>query len=123
MDEGKDCILIGDILKQERLRLGYTREQIAERPDIGTRYLTAIENNEKKPKFDVLYRLIRGIGISADTIFYPENRCETDETKRLIRLLQNCAPRDRRLVIALTDTPVDTRQKETPNHEEDKGAT
>ncbi len=60
MVDHNDKFLIGDILKQERLQRGYTRDQIAERADIGTRYLIAIENDEKKPKFDVLCRLVPG---------------------------------------------------------------
>ena len=87
----KDSILIGDILKQERLRLGYTRDQIAERADIGIRYLIAIENDEKKPKFDVLARLIRAMGMDSDKFFYPDLTDEEDESARLVRLLQNCS--------------------------------
>lgn len=123
MVERKGNILIGDILKQERLRLGYTREQIAERADIGTRYLIAIENDEKKPKFDVLYRLIRAIGMAPGKLFYPELE-EDDESCRLVRLLQSCNDRDRELIAAMIDTLVDSREKQTTEtKKEGEGAT
>lgn len=121
MADCADKFLIGDILKQERLRLGYTREQIAERAEIGARYLIAIENNEKRPKIDVLCRLIRSLGMSSDKIFWPELDSEDDEGRRLMRLIQNCDTKDQKLIAAMVDTLIDTRakeyleQKEVPN--------
>lgn len=46
-DEFKGC---GMQLRAERERLGYTRDQAAERADITSRYLAAIELGEKIPK-------------------------------------------------------------------------
>lgn len=107
-------IKIGAILKEERLKLGYTRDQIAERADIGTRYLIAIENDEKKPKFDVLYRLLHSLGISADKLFYPKITGNDDEDYlHLVRLLQSCNERDYKVVTAMIDTLVDTRRIES----------
>ena len=60
----------GHILKEIRQKNGYTREQVAERAGISTRYLSAIENEQREPSYDVLYRLFHSLGISADTIFY-----------------------------------------------------
>lgn len=119
----RENIHIGNILKQERLRLGYTRDQIAERADIGIRYLIAIENDEKKPKFDVLYRLIRAVGLDPDKLFYPDLSGGEDESNRLIRLLQNCSDRDRKLIAAMIDTLVDTREKESPDTEKEREST
>lgn len=115
MADTSEKIKIGTILKEERLKLGYTRDQVAERADIGVRYLIAIENDEKKPKFDVLYRLLRSLGISADKLFYPETTGNGDaEYLRLARLLQICNERDRKVVAAMIDTLVDTRRGECP---------
>ena len=57
-DEFKGC---GMQLRAERERLGYTRDQAAERADITSRYLAAIELGKKIPKADVLVKLIRGM--------------------------------------------------------------
>ena len=57
-DEFNGC---GMQLRAERERLGYTRDQAAERADITSRYLAAIELGEKIPKADVLVKLIRGM--------------------------------------------------------------
>ena len=111
MVDHNDKFLIGDILKQERLQRGYTRDQIAERADIGTRYLIAIENDEKKPKFDVLCRLVRAIGLAPGRLFYPELEEKDDESN----------DRDRKLVAAIIDTLVDTRKQTLVNKDEREG--
>lgn len=63
---------LGSILKAAREKSGITIEALAERAEITERYLYRIENEGKKPSFDVLYKLIRELSISADSIFYPE---------------------------------------------------
>lgn len=58
-DEFKGC---STQMRAERERLGYSREQIAERAHISPRYLAAIELGEKIPKADVMVRIIRAMG-------------------------------------------------------------
>lgn len=58
-DEFNGC---GMQMRAERERLGYTREQVAERAHITPRYLAAIELGTKIPKADVMVRIIRSMG-------------------------------------------------------------
>lgn len=55
----KEPETLGEILKTARMRADITMETLAERVDITERYLYRIENEGKKPSFDVLYKLIR----------------------------------------------------------------
>lgn len=41
----------GHILKDIRMKRGYTREQLPERVGISTRYLSAIENEQREPSY------------------------------------------------------------------------
>jgi transcriptional regulator with XRE-family HTH domain len=91
---------LGSILKVARNAKGLTREQLAETINITPRYLMSIENENKKPSYDVLFRLIRELSISADTIFYPENHYTNTRVEQLVRLLYLCD--DRELNIATT---------------------
>ena len=100
-DEFKGC---GMQLRAERERLGYTRDQAAERADITSRYLAAIELGEKIPKADVLVKLIRGMGASANTVIYASQQEADDECERLARLFLQCTPRERKLIAAIIDT-------------------
>ena len=98
---------LGKILKREREKTGYTREQIAERAKIGVRHLAAIENEQRMPSAKVLLRLIRAIGISADLLAYPErtpdNTEEVRETNQIIRLIHICDRRARRAAKAMLE--------------------
>lgn len=98
----------GHILKEIRQKNGYTREQVAERAGISTRYLSAIENEQREPSYDVLYRLFHSLGISADTIFYPnENKADNSDAEQIKRLYLECSDRDRRIIKNLLDTMLD----------------
>lgn len=98
---------LGEILKREREKAGYTREVIAERAKIGVRHLAAIENEQRMPSAKVLLRLIRAIGISADLLAYPEgtpdNTEEVRETNQIIRLIHICDRRARRAAKAMLE--------------------
>ena len=110
-DEFNGC---GMQLRAERERLGYTRDQAAERADITSRYLAAIELGEKIPK--VLVKLIRGMGASANTVIYASQQEADDECERLARLFLQCTPRERKLIAAIIDTILDQhRQEDTPD--------
>ena len=51
----------GRTLKDIRTKRGYTREQLAERVGISTRYLSAIENEQREPSYNVLYHLFHSL--------------------------------------------------------------
>ncbi|KAF0224447.1 MAG: XRE family transcriptional regulator [Erysipelotrichaceae bacterium] len=81
---------LGDVLKEARKYKGLTREQLSEIINITPRYLMSIENENKKPSYDVLFRLIRKLGLSADAIFYPEQESNNTQNRNLNRLLSLC---------------------------------
>ncbi|WP_313559004.1 helix-turn-helix domain-containing protein [Ruminiclostridium cellobioparum] len=103
--ELKDFDRLGSILKAARKTKGLTREQLAETLKITPRYLMSIENENKKPSYDVLFRLIRELGISADTIFYPERESTSSEIEMINRRLYLCDER-RLKVIGATVTAI-----------------
>lgn len=91
----KEPETLGEILKTARMRADITMETLAERVDITERYLYRIENEGKKPSFDVLYKLIRELAIPADSIFYPEKPSKDSEIENLVRMLYGCNERSR----------------------------
>ena len=95
----KDFDRLGDIIKDSRLNQKLTREQLSEKINITTRYLMSIENENKKPSYDVLLHLIRELDISADKIFYPENTISQSEQEQLL-LLNRCDRHELNVIIA-----------------------
>jgi transcriptional regulator with XRE-family HTH domain len=98
--EHNNLDILGNVIKTARKARGLTREQFAEIINITPRYLMSIENENKKPSYDVLFRLIRELGISADKIFYPEKPYEDTKFEQLIRLLRHCDNRELNIVTA-----------------------
>ena len=91
---------LGDIIKNAREKAGITIEALANKVDITERYLYRIENENKKPSYDVLYKLIRELSISPDLIFYPEKPSKDSEVENLLRQLSDCDDRSLQVIKA-----------------------
>ena len=109
----KDALItngLGVKLRAARIAADLTKELVAERADINSRYLSAIEKGEKTPSAEVVFRIIRAIGISADMIAYPERDVSDSEDAQLVRLIHSCDVRDRRAVKAMVNALLDTKE-------------
>lgn len=92
--------MLVSVVKSARLRKQLTRKQLAEKLKISQRHLTAIENEEQKPSFDLLFLLIRELCISSDMIFYPEQQNSSPELEELEYLLRQCNSNELRFIIS-----------------------
>ena len=99
---------LGRIIKTARENAGITIEALASKVDITERYLYRIENEGKKPSFDVLHKLVRELNISADSIFYPEKPSKDSEVENLLRMLSACDERSWEVVKATAKALIDT---------------
>lgn len=84
--------ILGDVIKTARQRSGITMEELAYKVGVTERYLYRIENENKKPSFDVLFQLIRELSIFPDEIFYPEMNNVNLDLEQLIRMLYTLDP-------------------------------
>lgn len=82
--------ILGDVIKAARQRSGITMEELAYKVGVTERYLYRIENENKKPSFDVLFRLIRELSIAPDAIFYPEKDITNHTLEQLVHALYTC---------------------------------
>ena len=94
--DGQITERLGAILRELREEKGLTREELAERSETGLRHVAAIELGEKNPSVDTLYRLIRGIEVSSDRVFYPEQ-------ESIIHLISTCSPEQKKLILAFVE--------------------
>lgn len=99
---------LGDIIKSAREKADITIEALAYKVGITERYLYRIENEGKKPSFDVLYKLIRELSISPDLIFYPEKPSKDSEVENLLRMLSDCDERSLEVIKATVKALIDT---------------
>ena len=106
---------LGDVIKQARQKSGLTMKELAFRVDITPRYLYRIENEGKKPSYDVLYKLIRELSITSDSIFYPERSTKDSEVENLIRRLYNCDERSLEVIKATAIALINTAKPNDDN--------
>lgn len=98
----------GNVIKSAREKAGITVEALAEKIGITERYLYRIENEGKKPRYDVLYKLIRELSIDPNEIFYPEKQSEDSEIGHLLRTLAECDNRALQVVKATIQALIDS---------------
>ena len=77
-----------------------TMESLANRVGVTERYLYRIENEGKKPSYDILKLLVRELAIPGDLIFYPEKVFQDPELEYLLRRLCICDSRSLAVVKA-----------------------
>jgi len=103
---------LGDTIKSARKNINITMEALANNVGITERYLYRIENEKKKPSFDVLYKLIRELAMSADAIFYPEKPSMDSQIEDLVRSLYNCDDQSIKVVRATVKSLLENQSKE-----------
>lgn len=107
-----DTDILSSVIKSARENADITIEALAAKIDISERYIYRIENEQKRPSFNVLYKLIRALAINSDLIFYPEKPCKDTEIEDLIRMLYNCDERSMEIIKATVKAALDSQSKE-----------
>ena len=74
----QERVAMGQRLRQQRNRLGLTREQFAELADIGTGYYGQIEVGTSQMSIDTLMKVARTSRLSMEYILFGEEGGETD---------------------------------------------
>ena len=101
--------LFGQIIKDARQAAGLTQDDLAEQSGVTTRYIMTIENENRQPSMKVLFKLIRALKISADTIFYPEIQHADKKKEHLIHMIQLCDERETKVAAATIRALLDTK--------------
>ena len=99
----------GQTIKDARQAAGLTQEGLAEQAGVTTRYIMAIENENKQPSMKMLFKLIRALKISADTIFFPEIQHTDKKKEHLIHMIQLCDERNLQIATATIKALLDTK--------------
>ena len=81
MDEKKQInIVVGQNIKREREKAGYTQERFSELVGIGPKSLSAIERGTVGVSLSLLLRVAKLLGVTTDCILLPEqNNNDVDD--------------------------------------------
>ena len=107
-----DTDILSSVIKSARENADITIEALAAKIGISERYIYRIENEQKRPSFNVLFRLIRALAINSDLIFYPDKPCKDTEIEDLIRMLYNCDERSMEIIKATVKAALESQTQE-----------
>ena len=96
--EKVDISYMGPVFKKYRLDANRTQEDVAEKVGITTRFLMALENEEKRPSLDILLRLVDVLNIPGDAILHPQLQAMDGEDEQLIRMMMHLNSRDKQVI-------------------------
>lgn len=63
---------LGKRIREARIQKGYTQQDLADRAEIGTVYLSEIERGVKMPSLKIFVRIIDALEVSADYVLRDE---------------------------------------------------
>ena len=98
--EKKDISYMGPIFKKYRIDAKRTQEDVAEKVGITSRFLMALENEEKRPSLDNLLRLVDTLNIPGDAILHPQIQHIDSEDQQLLRQFMCLTNRDKDVIRA-----------------------
>ena len=100
---------LGEIVKSARTKADMTVETLANKVGVTERFIYRIENEGKKPSYEILYKLIRELAIVPDQIFFPEKQIKDSEMENLVRMLYNCDERSMQIIKATIRAALDSQ--------------
>lgn len=103
---------LGEIIKNARSTAAMTVEDLANQVGISERFIYRIENEGKKPSYEILYKLIRELAIVPDQIFFPEKQIKDSEMETIICMLHNCDERSMQIIKATIKAALESQPKE-----------
>ncbi|MBQ8962304.1 MAG: helix-turn-helix domain-containing protein [Clostridia bacterium] len=95
---------LGCVVKDTRIRLGYTQNQLAEKIGVEVRTIMHIENGIANPTWEVVFPLIRALGIDPRLVFYPELNRDDEAMAHIQILLSKCSEEDIQSLIPICET-------------------
>ena len=95
-----DMKRVGEIIQKSRASKGLTQTVLADKVEASLRTIIAIENGQRNPTFDTLFKIIHALSIPADLIFRPDAAPTSSEQEQFIREFLDAGEKEQRLSIA-----------------------
>ena len=110
----KGLSVLGTRLRAARNRRGFTQEQLSDVSGHSVRHIANIEKGDVNPSFEVLYALVKALGVSFDSIFDPAGEQLEAEIQEITGLYGASPEQGRRLILA----SIRAMANELMNHDE-----
>lgn len=110
---------LGNAVKQARLGLKMTQLEVADRIKADERTVLNIEHYKGNPKMEILWPLLRALGIDVNIVFYPEKALKSNDIVRLQILLSDCIEDELQLLLPICESVLDAfRSAQGKNYKE-----
>lgn len=93
----------GGKIRDQRKALNLSQQQLADELHRAKRHIQRIELGRVNMSFDVLYSLIRRLGLSADALLNPDMSETEQEMRHLNAKLASCTDEERQIIIQTMD--------------------
>lgn len=90
---------LGNRIRKARTDLGLTQENLSEQTGVSLRHIANIEKGRMNPSYEILRLLIRRLGISANSLFFPDNTGQSTEILEFMEKYEACSEDDRQILL------------------------
>ena len=102
-----DLTRLGHALRSAREERRLTQDALADAADVSKKYISNIERGKCNPSYDILYRLVSALHISADILFEDFENASSAEEEKLLTNFRRCPLKDRPILLSMTKHFVD----------------
>ena len=96
-----------------------SREELAEKAEMSSRYLKEIENGGRVPSFHKIRKLVRALNVPPEPLFYPNNHTDNLDYQRLLMYLSKCNDEQITAILAIVEAYLRTYKIPTDHDKQD----
>lgn len=100
---------LGMFIRNGRLDMNLTQEQLAEKLDCNLSYLGNIERGNNTPSLKLFYEIMRTLNLSSDKFIHSENDTSNNTYQQLLQLLDQCTLREQQILLENARTLIENR--------------
>ena len=93
-----DYCSLGINIKTARKKVHMTQEELAEKVDISTVFVSQIENANRKASLETVYKISKALNITIDDLLSDEKQKTIDDVDELLFLLQSRSDTEKKFV-------------------------
>ena len=110
-----DYVSIGKQIKTERLRIGMTQLQLAERANISQTFMSNIETGEKKMSLDTFIRIADSLNISSDALLVDNLHNPTNLLESKFKtIMADCSIYEQKIIVDAITAIKDSLRRNKP---------
>ena len=107
-----DYVKLGKNVRQARNNLKLTQEQLAEKIDVSTVFISQIETGVRKASLETIYKLSLSLKVPVDDLLKKEPASDITEYNELSSLLEYCTPKEIGLITELVRVVINNLQED-----------